>query len=159
MLGEKIESTASDLRSVGETLRERDQEGPAGLADQVAQRLSDVGSYMQRSSSDDLLRDAENLARRQPWLIAAGSLALGFVASRFLKASSERRSGGDGGWQATGEPDYLRASNEPVVGTTEPVAGATEPVGVPEEPVVGGTGRVEIHDETVSGRRDPLEPR
>ena len=38
-----------------------------------------------------MLRDVENLARRLPWLFAASGLALGLVASRFLKASSGGR--------------------------------------------------------------------
>jgi hypothetical protein len=37
------------------------------------------------------LADVEAFARRQRWLVAAGGLALGFAASRFLKASSSRR--------------------------------------------------------------------
>jgi hypothetical protein len=33
----------------------------------------------------------EDFGRRQPWAVIAGGLALGFAASRFLKASSSRR--------------------------------------------------------------------
>jgi hypothetical protein len=61
------------------------------VAEQVADRAESFGSYLRDADGERLLRDVEDVARRQPWLIAAGGLALGFAASRFLKASSSRR--------------------------------------------------------------------
>jgi hypothetical protein len=102
--GEQVSQQASDLRSVGEKLRSEGKEGPAKVADQVADRVERVGGYLTRSDGDTILQDAEDLARRQPWAVMAGGLALGFLASRFLKASSsdryERRS------SATTGPTY-----------------------------------------------------
>jgi hypothetical protein len=87
----QITEQAADLRSVGESLRENGKEGPARVADQLAQYAEKVGGYLHQKDSDALLSDAEDLGRRQPWAIAAGGIALGFAASRFLKASSGRR--------------------------------------------------------------------
>ena len=50
-----------------------------------------MGDYLKGASGDRILRDVEDFARRQPMLVAAAGLALGFAASRFLKASSSRR--------------------------------------------------------------------
>ena len=89
--GERVASAAGDARSVGEELRRQGKHQPARLADQAADRAERLGSYLQECDADRILRDVEDLARRQPWAVAAGGLALGFVASRFLKASSQRR--------------------------------------------------------------------
>src|SRR3954468_15102574 len=89
--GEQVSSTAGDLRSVGEELRKQGKDTPAKLAEQAAQRTERLGSYLTESDADRILGDVEDFARRQPWAVVAGGLALGFAASRFLKASSSQR--------------------------------------------------------------------
>ncbi len=88
---EQISAQAADLRAVGESLREQGKDGPAAAADRLAGYAEKVGGYLQQKDSHALLTDAERLGRRQPWAAAAGGLALGFAASRFLKASSRQR--------------------------------------------------------------------
>jgi hypothetical protein len=101
--GERIAGTASDVRSIAQELRNQGKDAPANLAEQVAGQANRVGDYLKGASGDQILRDVEEFARRQPWLVAAGGLALGFAASRFLKASSSRRyQSGDGDYQAGG---------------------------------------------------------
>jgi hypothetical protein len=95
--GERVSSAAGDARSVGEELRRQGKEQPARLADQAADRAERLGSYLQESDADRILRDIEDFGRRQPMALVAGGLALGFVASRFLKASSQRRYSSRGG--------------------------------------------------------------
>jgi hypothetical protein len=89
--GERIAGTASDVRSVAEQLRNQGKDTPARVAEQVADRAESFGTYLRDADGERLLGDVEGFARRQPWLVAAGGLALGLVASRFLKASSSRR--------------------------------------------------------------------
>jgi hypothetical protein len=89
--GERVSSTAADVRSVGEELRKQGKDQPARLADQAADRGERLGRYLSESDADRILRDVEDLGRRQPWAVVAGGLALGFLASRFLKASSRQR--------------------------------------------------------------------
>jgi hypothetical protein len=79
------------VRKVAEQLRGQGKDTPARVAEQVADRAESFGSYLRDADGERLLGDAEAVARRQPWLVAAGGLALGFAASRFLKASSSRR--------------------------------------------------------------------
>lgn len=88
---EQINEQASDLRSVSEALREEGKQGPAKAADRLADYAEKVGGYLRDKDSDGLLRDAEDFGRRQPAAVAAGGLALGFLASRILKASSGQR--------------------------------------------------------------------
>jgi hypothetical protein len=89
--GEQLRSSADDVRGVAEHLRGQGKDKPAELADKAAERVQQLGDYLHRSDGDGLLRDVEDFARSKPWAVAAGGLALGFAASRFLKASSSRR--------------------------------------------------------------------
>jgi hypothetical protein len=89
--GAQVSSTASDIRSVADQLRDQGKDQPAKLAEQAAQRAERLGDYLQRSDGDTILSDVEDFGRKQPWAVIAGGVALGFAASRFLKASSSRR--------------------------------------------------------------------
>lgn len=89
--GEQVSTTASDIRSVGEQLREQGKDGPAKIADQAADRAEKLGGYLSNSDADTILSDVEDFARKQPLAVVAGGIALGFAASRFLKASSSQR--------------------------------------------------------------------
>lgn len=100
----QIDQHAADLRAVGDSLRQQGKDGPATAADRVAEYAEKTGGYLRDKNSDALLSDAEDLARRQPWAVAAGALALGFAASRFLKASSSRRYSTRSAGQATDSP-------------------------------------------------------
>jgi hypothetical protein len=91
MAGERVGDQASDLRTVSDQLREQGKDGPAKLAEQAADRTERLGSYLKESDADRILADVEEFARRNPWAVVAGGLAAGFVASRFLKASSSDR--------------------------------------------------------------------
>jgi hypothetical protein len=89
--GDQVQSAAQDVRKVAEQLRGQGKDTPARVAEQVADRAESFGTYLRDADGERLLGDVEAVARRQPWLVAASGLALGFVASRFLKASSSRR--------------------------------------------------------------------
>jgi ElaB/YqjD/DUF883 family membrane-anchored ribosome-binding protein len=89
--GERVGGFASDVRSVGDQLREQGKDQPAKLAGQAADRAERLGDYLKQSDADRILNDIEDFGRRQPWAVIAGGLALGLVASRFLKASSSSR--------------------------------------------------------------------
>ena len=91
-LGEQIGTTARDLRKVSDDLRQSATLAPlAEYADQGATLVDRLAGYLAGADAERLLGDLENLARRQPWAIAAGAAALGFAGSRFLKTSSARR--------------------------------------------------------------------
>jgi hypothetical protein len=149
--GERVAGTAADVRSIAEELRSQGKDAPANLAEQAANQADRVGDYLKGASGDRILRDVEDFARRQPMLVAAGALALGFAASRFLKASSSRRyeashgGYGDGGNARTYATDPYAAgaryqaevpyapSTTPAAGT--PVVGAHDPEPVQGEPL------------------------
>lgn len=89
--GERVTSTAGDVRSVAQQLREQGKDQPAKLAEQAADKAEQLGDYLKRADADSIMRNVEDFGRRQPWTVMFGGLAAGFLASRFLKASSSRR--------------------------------------------------------------------
>jgi hypothetical protein len=89
--GEQVGSAATDARSVAGELRKQGKDGPARYVEQAADRAERFGGYLKESDGDRILGDVEDFARRNPWAVAAGGLALGFAASRLLKASSRER--------------------------------------------------------------------
>lgn len=143
--GERVGAAAGDARSVAEELRRQGKETPARYAEQAAERAERLGGYLKDSDGDTILSDVEDFARSKPWAVAAAGLALGFVASRLLKASSSERyrqrqslSSGDGVGVDGGE--VMRSRTELRYGSAS--AGTPSPA-VPAEPsapaVSGGT--------------------
>ena len=90
-LGEQVGSGASDARSIAEQLRNQGKQTPARYVEQAAERAERLGGYLRESDGDRLLNDVEDFARRNTWAVAIGGLAIGFAASRLLKASSSDR--------------------------------------------------------------------
>jgi hypothetical protein len=139
--GEKVTSTAQDLRSVGEELRKQGKDAPAKFADRAAEQTEKVGSYLKEKGPDEMLHDVEDFGRQRPWAVLAGGLALGVVAARFLKASSrdryhQRNSNGSsptGQLPRTTPAAPHRSAVEPVVSPPPPTATPT-PTATPVTP-------------------------
>jgi ElaB/YqjD/DUF883 family membrane-anchored ribosome-binding protein len=111
--GSQLLSTAAAMRRTSTQLEEEGKEVPAKVATMVAERAERLGDYMTVANADRMLRDVESFARRQPWLVAIGSAAAGFLASRFLKASSGNRyASGNGSW-SEGRQDVYAAAGTP----------------------------------------------
>jgi hypothetical protein len=89
--GDRVQASASDVRSVAEELRKQGKDAPAKYAEQAADRAERAGKWLSESDGDRILRDVEDFGRSKPWAVVAGGLALGFAASRLLKASSSER--------------------------------------------------------------------
>ncbi|HEX5828912.1 MAG TPA: hypothetical protein VFY23_15415 [Candidatus Limnocylindrales bacterium] len=76
------------IRQSGEQLRE-EQPQIATFADTAAQQVDKVGDFLRQTDFPGLVREAEGFARRQPAVFLGGAMALGILASRFLKASPQ----------------------------------------------------------------------
>ena len=136
--GDRVGGFASDTRSVGEELRKQGKDRPAKLADQVSDRAERLGDYLKQSDADRILHDVEDFGRRQPWAVIAGGMALGIVASRFLKASSssryEQRSG-----QSYGQLPTRSSYETPATSGIQTTPVTTGPA-IPTTPPTGATG-------------------
>jgi ElaB/YqjD/DUF883 family membrane-anchored ribosome-binding protein len=89
--GEQVQAVGHALQSGVEQLRGEGKEVPAKVMAQVAERADDFGAYLQAAQADQMLMDLERFARRRPWVTAGIGVFAGFVASRFVKASADRR--------------------------------------------------------------------
>jgi hypothetical protein len=112
-------------------LRQQGKDQPAKLAEQAADRAERLGDYLKNSDADRILQDVEDFGRRQPWAVIAGGVALGLVASRFLKASSTRR------YEERREDRAqlpVRTATTPAPGATSVTTPATTPTPPPAVP-------------------------
>jgi len=89
--GEQVRAMGQALRPGVEQLRSEGKDVPARVMTQLAERAEDLGAYLQSAQADRMLSDLERFARRRPWVTAGAGVVTGFVASRFLKASADRR--------------------------------------------------------------------
>jgi vacuolar-type H+-ATPase subunit H len=97
MAGERASTLAQAARRVADELRGQGDEETAKVTEAAADRAERFAGYLRDSSGDAFLRDLESFARRRPWVAAAGGFMIGVAASRFIKASAERRGlSGDG---------------------------------------------------------------
>jgi hypothetical protein len=116
--GQQAGSAAQALRDASGRLRDDGNEPVARGLEQVADRVDRAGGWLRDTDGEQILRDVEDFGRRNTLAVVAGGLAIGFAASRLLKASSRNR--------------YESSSRLPEVGgngvatprTPDPTAGA-----------------------------------
>jgi len=92
--GAQVSSTARAIRGASDQLRQQGDDRAASMIEAVAERGERLGSFLSGANGDSVLREAEDMARRQPMLVSVGGLMLGFLAARFLKATSAGRYSG-----------------------------------------------------------------
>lgn len=93
---QQVAATVEAIRAAGAELRKQGNDGPARIAEQLAERGEMFARYLDAADGRQMLRDAENFASRNPWAVVGGGLVAGFAASRFIKASADQRSGSAG---------------------------------------------------------------
>jgi ElaB/YqjD/DUF883 family membrane-anchored ribosome-binding protein len=88
---DQLTSIVQALRKGGEHLASEGNDAGAKAANQAADQTDRLAQYFSGSNAERLLADVERFARRKPWMAGAIGTSIGFMASRFLKASSEGR--------------------------------------------------------------------
>lgn len=112
---EQVTAVADALRDSADELNRRDPQAGRFVAF-AAERLEGFGQQLRARDLDALIDDAVRWGRQSPMALFAGSMALGFLVSRFIKssASSPRspamRSGGAQG-RGTARRRSLAAQN------------------------------------------------
>jgi hypothetical protein len=111
---DSIGSVAQALHRAADELNQQNQGVVARYTDTAADRIERFADSLRHRDVDDLVADVEGFARRQPELFIGGAVALGFLFSRFLRASGDRyqrrqSTTGYSGYQ-TGSPGYGRSS-------------------------------------------------
>lgn len=85
--GERIGSQAKALEGVAGELRNQGRDGAAQIAEQAAEKVKDVGDYLEQADGQELAGAAQKMARENPAAAAAVGAAAGFAAGRVLKVS------------------------------------------------------------------------
>ncbi|RKS27450.1 hypothetical protein BJ917_0294 [Pseudomonas sp. WPR_5_2] len=85
---DQIDALAKGAKSFVSELEEKDTLGMSDYLSDMAESMSGLAGNLRGKSAEQLLHDAADLARSNPTLFIAGSIALGFGLSRFLKAGT-----------------------------------------------------------------------
>ena len=87
---DRLHSVAGALRESSQQFDQRQEDMVAEYVNTAAQQVEQFADYLEHNDVRDVLRGAQDLARRQPELVIVGSLAAGFLLGRFLKSSGTR---------------------------------------------------------------------
>ncbi len=85
------------LRETAHQLRGQGQGPIAQYVDQATDRVERFSGYLRETDVDEIIDEVRGFARRRPGLFLGGAAALGFLATRFLKSSSQEDGGSTGG--------------------------------------------------------------
>lgn len=133
---QKADALADTMRDAADRLESEDRQ-LSHLVSGIASSLGELADGMRNKSADALLADLRRIARDNPTLMIAGSVAIGFGLVRFARASSHRhhdaaesrsaRSVSPMGMGSDSEgsiTEWPRSSSEPDVWRSEPMAGS-----------------------------------
>jgi hypothetical protein len=92
-MADQIAPFAQALHKAGDHLVSQGNGSGGKAAHRAGDQVEQLASYLRSSGSDRFLGDIEGFARQRPWAAGGIGVVAGFVAARFLKASSENRYG------------------------------------------------------------------
>ena len=85
----RVGGIADTLRDTSKKLRSQEEGTVAGLTNSAADQLERVSASLRNKDLPTMFSEASDLARSHPAIFLGGAVALGFLAGRFLRASSE----------------------------------------------------------------------
>lgn len=85
---DQIEALAQGAKSFVSELEDKNTLGMSDYLTDMAASMTGLAGNLRGKSAEQLLHDAADLARSNPTLFIAGSVAIGFGLSRFLKAGT-----------------------------------------------------------------------
>jgi hypothetical protein len=109
-----INSVAGAVRSSTQRLRDEQHDTLAGYVENAADQIESWSRRLREKDMDELLRDVQRFARRQPAVFIGSAFAVGIVAARFLKSSPPQnrlRSSGERREQFGGGTAFSGASD------------------------------------------------
>ncbi len=117
---QRITPVQMALRETSQQLRNQGQGMVAQYADNAADQVERFSGYLRENEVDEILDEGRSFARRRPALFLGGAAALGFLATRFLKSSSEEQGGGSTGYGTSEETPSATSRAVISHGTGEP---------------------------------------
>ena len=89
----EAEKVAAVMEEASSQFKQNDLQTLADYASEIGLTIKTFADDLRHRSVDDLLKDTQALARRNPTAFLLGSVAIGVAISRFFKASAERQHG------------------------------------------------------------------
>src|SRR5262249_30561881 len=90
-MADNITGMADIARGAAEQFDRHGNAAMAEYAQRAAAGLEQFSEIVRERDTSTLIDDVESFARRRPAVFIGASVALGFLLTRFLKSSSERR--------------------------------------------------------------------
>jgi ElaB/YqjD/DUF883 family membrane-anchored ribosome-binding protein len=94
-----VTSVAQAVRQSTQQLRENRHETIAQYVDQAVDGVERFANRLKDKNVNELVRDAQQFARRNPAVFVGTAFGIGVVAARFLKSSNRGNAGDYGGWR------------------------------------------------------------
>ncbi|MFJ4454183.1 hypothetical protein ACIP1G_09855 [Pseudomonas sp. NPDC089392] len=145
---DQLDSLEEGARSAAAALQDNDSLGLSQYLSQAAQCVGEFAEQVRHESAESLLQRGAQLARSNPALFLAGSVAVGFAVSRFMRASDRHETttaGASSDWHPSDPAQPVTPDRGSDISTRKPYT--------PVDPIGPGAGT------PVSGspfERDPL---
>lgn len=94
-----VTSVAQAVRQSTQQLRDNRHETIAQYVDQAVDGVERFANRLKEKDVNELVREAQQFARRNPAVFVGTAFGIGVVAARFLKSSNRGTSGEYGGWR------------------------------------------------------------
>ena len=91
-----IGTVAQAVRQTSQQLRTQQHDTIANYIDQAANQLEQFSTRLRDKDIGELVRDAQQFARRRPAVFIGSAFAIGLLGARFLKSSRDRQYGRNG---------------------------------------------------------------
>lgn len=94
-----IGTVAQAVRQSAQQLRDSHHETMAQYVEQAVGQVERVAGRLKEKDAGELMRDAQQFARRNPAVFIGAAFAVGMVAARFLKSSGGTGNGNGDSWR------------------------------------------------------------
>ncbi len=86
---DRLDEYTQVTESIARTLHDEHHETLSGYVSEIAGYVGNISNNLREKSADDLMRDARNMARQNPALFIAGSVAIGLGIARLARTGGE----------------------------------------------------------------------
>ena len=87
-VADNIDHVVSALRQSSEKIQGQDNDVIGRYVGTAANKLNDFSNYVRHNDVDQIVREVEGFARREPAIALGSAFAVGLILARFLKSSS-----------------------------------------------------------------------
>jgi ElaB/YqjD/DUF883 family membrane-anchored ribosome-binding protein len=87
-------SVANALTQSVQQLRTENQAAPGDYVERAGNQIRRASDYLRNTNADEIVRNTEDFARRQPAVFLGSAFLIGFFAARLVKSSQASQYGG-----------------------------------------------------------------